>query len=222
MIRYSVVILAATALAFGERERGVLRSEDVRRCSVAVKRMVSSEPTNPSAPRDVPIYIRDSTMTLLLVRATPDTVLAGPSPEFEQRPSSPLFAKPAVYGQVMRAERMAGANADRLRGVTAARASSEIVVVPWGYDAACFPYYWHGTARWITPDSAGVVIAVLRPDSLWVGGRPTLDATFASIRSYAYGPDVLGPARTRLDKPGALTSSGPTPEQVFLRNVAGR
>lgn len=157
---------------------------------------------------------RDSVATYLLGRATPDTVLAGAEPvlsSFWQRPNR------AVYGQVVRVDSLSGPDAHATRGALTNRRSTEVVVVPWGYSSGCGPDFWRESARWTTPDSSGLFSVRVRPESLWIAGRPTFDALYASIYSYAYGPYTVGP-HTHFAATAGATLQGEgslTPAEVF-------
>ena len=135
---------------------------------------------------------RDSVRTLVLARPTSDTVAAGAGFAVATRWDSLRLRLP-IFGQVMRVDSIAGRDAERLRKVFLTRGSPQIVVVPWGYNPGCGKDRWEGSARWTIPDSAGLFFLTLRPDSLWVGNRPTFDALYASVYTYAYGPLTTHP-----------------------------
>lgn len=157
---------------------------------------------------------RDSVTTYLLGRATPDTVLAGADPILS---SFGQLSNRAVYGQVVSVDSLSGPDAAAARGALTNRRSTEVVVVPWGYNSGCGPDFWRGSARWTTPDSSGLFSVRVRPESLWIAGRPTFDALYASLYSYAYGPYTVGP-HTRLAATVGATLLGEeslTPAEVF-------
>lgn len=164
---------------------------------------------------------RDSATTYLLGRATADTILAGTGLVISQ-PDVSWARNPPVFGQLVQVERLEGAHAEDVRRVLAARRSSEVVVVPWGYRANCGIDFWRRSARWTTPDSEGFYSLRLRPESLWVSGQPTFDARYASVYSYAYGPYTLGPQDTVRYESGThlVTQSTMSVPDVFALYMA--
>ncbi len=76
----------------------------------------------------------------------------------------------AVWGQVVRVERLGGLAAGRLPGGT-----DRVVLVPWSYGADCRTMDWVGSARWAPVGTRGLYTASLRDRAHWVGGVPTLD-----------------------------------------------
>jgi hypothetical protein len=116
---------------------------------------------------------RDSLTTTLLGRATHDTIEAGWGTV-----DRPIWPRPrrAVFGQLVRVDSMLGRDADLIRRALDARRSTEVLVVPWDYGMGCGIDLWRRSALWTTPDSTGLFSLRLRPESLWVSGRPTLDA----------------------------------------------
>jgi hypothetical protein len=184
-------------------------------CDLAVFHMpadtaLAGLPTPPDI--RVPAFELHQTATLFLARATRDTARAGQGLVFQQRNTALQADQRPVFGQIVELERAVGAGADRVLSTRpGTRGSVRAVVVPWRVDLACGPNFWRGSAQWTQPDSLAVYVAELRPDSLWVEGRPTFDALRAEVNTYAYGPDLLYQRRTR-----------PTPMQVFERNAAAR
>jgi hypothetical protein len=153
---------------------------------------------------------RDSLTTTLLGRATGDTIEAGGGVVDE---SIWYWSRGAIYGQVVRVDSMLGPGSDLTRRALMARRSTEVLVVPWGNSPGCGIDVWRHSALWTTPDSSGLFSLRLRPESLWVSGRPTFDAFFAANYSYADGPYTVGPhfifnGSTRADR-------SMTPAEVF-------
>lgn len=158
-----------------------------------------------------PPQIRDASATYIVGAATADTILAGPGLVGRALPWVPRPA-PSVYGQLVHVDSLNGFGADRMERAFAERRSRAAVIVPWGYDPTCRTDFWMRSARWVTPDSSGLFNLRLRPESLWVAGRPTLDAEYADVRSYVgLRPDQLSAlAGTVLASDRALT-----PAEVF-------
>jgi hypothetical protein len=100
-----------------------------------------------------------------------------------------------AYGQFMVADSFVGPGSDRVRAEFARSGSRDIVVVPWGYGGMCEVSFWYGTAQFTTPDQEGFYVLQLRPDSLWVQQRPTFDAVYAQLYSYAPGTNLAGPSK---------------------------
>jgi hypothetical protein len=110
--------------------------------------------------------------------ATLDTLHTGPGPVQHRIAAghSGGGSRRAIYGQVVRVERLEGRATSRL-GAAVASAGNEVVVVPWDYDASCVPVPWDRSARWLTSGSSAVLLGRLRDRTDWVGGRPTFDLT---------------------------------------------
>ena len=122
--------------------------------------------------------------------ARPDTLLAGPG---TLRPTGKGghagYGRPrAIFGQLVRIDTIAGRHADRIRRALGTFREPEVLLVPWDYDPGCQTTYWNGSARWTEPGLVGFYTASLRPDSLWVGGRPTLDVFYGSTKPYPHNP----------------------------------
>jgi hypothetical protein len=135
----------------------------------------------------VPV-LRDRGTTYIVGTALADTVLAGPG---NLRPSDlsgnwRRVTEPAVYGQVVRVDSLAGAGDSTVRRALDQRHPT-VVVVPWDYDAACQPIYRNGSAQWATPGLSGFYRLALRPPASWAGGRPTFNAFIATIQPYPHG-----------------------------------
>jgi hypothetical protein len=97
-----------------------------------------------------------------------------------------------------------------------------VLIVPWGHNSGCGVDRWRHSALWISPDSSGLFSVTLRPESLWVSGRPTFDAFFAVNYSYADGPHTVGPhtvikglTDANIDGKGSMT-----PAEVFALYAA--
>jgi len=157
---------------------------------------------------------RDSLTTTLLGRAGRETIAAGAG--VVDRWIVGRFG-PSIHGQIVLVDSILGAGADLTRRALDARQSTEVLIVPWGNNPGCGVDLWHHSALWISPDSSGLFSVRLRPESLWVSGRPTFDAFFAVNYSYADGPHTVGPhtvirglTEANVDGKGSLT-----PAEVF-------
>lgn len=53
----------------------------------------------------------------------------------------------------------------------------EVLLVPWGYAADCYPVPWSRSARWLPDTLDGVFAAQLRPREHWAGDLPALGIT---------------------------------------------
>jgi hypothetical protein len=133
---------------------------------------------------------RDSLTTTLLGRAGRDTIAAGAG--VVDRRIAGGFGQ-FIHGQVVLVDSMLGPGAHLARRAPGARQSTEVLIVPWGNNPDCGIDLWRHSALWIRPDSSGLFSVRLRPESLWVSGRPTFDAFFAVNYSYADGPHIIGP-----------------------------
>ena len=158
---------------------------------------------------------RDSLTTTLLGRATRDTVEAGGG--LVDR-SIWYWSRRAIYGQVIRVDSMLGPGSDLARRALTARQSPEVLIVPWGNNPGCGIDVWRQSALWTTPDSSGLFSLRLRPESLWVSGRPTFDAFFARNYSYADGPYTVGPHFVFNGSTGSDRSM--TPAELFALYAA--
>lgn len=135
--------------------------------------------------------VRDGDLTYFVGTALPDTVLAGLG--HVKKPSSHgghwgSGKKRAVYGQLVRADTLAGAGADRVRAAMARLRSRDLLLVPWDYDPGCEPTYWSPSARWVAPGLVGFYKVTLRAEKHWTDGRPTFDAFTADLEPYPHGP----------------------------------
>jgi hypothetical protein len=144
----------------------------------------------------------DSLTTTLLGRATRDTIEAGGGTVDRLIWEGPR--RRPIYGQVVRVDSMLGPGADVARRALNARHSTEVLIVPWGNNPGCGIDVWRWSALWTTPDSSGLFSLRLRPESLWIVGRPTFDAFFAGAYSYADGPYTVGPHTVHNDATGKI------------------
>jgi len=200
---HSLALIAAVTAAAGQRDA-------VRRAATASSAHCSMG-ILPGA--------RDSLTTTLLGRATRDTIAAGGGVvdrSIWDRPGQ------AIYGQIVRVDSMVGVGAAVVRRALNARRSTAVLIVPWGNSPGCGIDVWRRSALWVSPDSAGLFSLRLRPESLWVSGRPTFDAFFAANYSYADGPYTVGPHFGFLDSTGARQhpTDSMTPAEVFTLYAA--
>jgi hypothetical protein len=153
---------------------------------------------------------RDSLTTTVLGRATHDTIAAGGGVVDR---SIWEWSRHPIYGQIVRVDSMLGPGADLARRALNARQSTEALVVPWGNNPGCGIDVWRQSALWTSPDSSGLFSLRLRPESLWVSGRPTFDAFFAGNYTYADGPHTVGPHTVfkswtgSVDRKGSMTAA---------------
>lgn len=157
---------------------------------------------------------RDSLTATLLGHAGRDTIAAGAG--VVDRWIVGRFGQ-SIHGQIVRVDSMLGPGADLARRALDARHSTEVVIVPWGNNPGCGVDLWRHSALWIDPDSSGLFSVRLRPESLWVSGRPTFDAFFAVNYSYADGPHTIGPHTVikGLTESSADGKGSMTPAEVF-------
>lgn len=162
---------------------------------------VVRSPTVPSAPVSRPwcskvllFSSRYDRVTYFAATAMPDTLLAG------EGVTKPLTVgghsgngRPrAVYGQLVGIDSIGGAHLDAVR---AALADSQIVVVPWDYDASCETTYWSASARWVAPGLVGFYTALLRDRQYWAGDRPTFDVFSPDQNPYPHTSGFASNAR---------------------------
>ena len=199
---HRVVLTAAVAVSLGRRDATAhTETSSPARCTMGIL---------PGA--------RDSLTTTLLGRATRDTIEAGGGVVDR---SIWQWSRRAIYGQVVRVDSMVGPGADLARRALNARRSTEVLIVPWGNNPGCGIDVWRWSALWTTPDSSGLFSVRLRPESLWVSGRPTFDALFAVNYSYADGPYTVGPHFVFNDPTGAkVKGKSMTPAEVFALYAA--
>lgn len=151
--------------------------------------------------------------------ATGDTLAAGDSPTplaetggGHSAPAGPR--RNTYYGQVVRAKRFVATEPDRSR-LAATRATDEVVLVPWDYNAMCAPVPWGRSAAWVTSGTHGLFYARLRDTSRWVGGRPTFDVTAPQFMPYPSASRGRVPRPSAPDSAGELTAD----ELLDLLNV---
>lgn len=167
---FGVAVGTVVTLGAGETERADAATPP--RCSIAAN-----------------LTGRDTSATHFLAVALEDTVLAGPgtvkaSPfGGHTGPGGPR----AVYGQILRVDTVGGVGSDAMRTAFTTLGTREVIVVPWDYDPGCEPTFWNGSARWTEPGKTGFYTVRIRPDSSWVGGRPTFDAFMAVLEPYPHG-----------------------------------
>jgi hypothetical protein len=138
----------------------------------------------------VPVAVfRDSTTTFLVGTAVPDTVAVGLG---ATRPSEAGGhwgagrARP-VFGQVIRVDRLGGADSAALEQAFARLGAREVVVVPWDYGPDCRPVIWGRSFRWVDSGAPGFYRLRARPGSDSASGRPVLDAFRADLEPYPHG-----------------------------------
>ena len=132
---------------------------------------------------------RDPAVTHFTGTAAPDTVRAGagrmgPS---GQRGHWGKGAPREIFGQIIRVDRVAGADSARLEQAFSKLGAREVVVVPWAFSANCSVLGWGRSFRWVTTTAAGFYRAYARPESDWLDGRPVLDAVRAILEPYPHG-----------------------------------
>jgi hypothetical protein len=133
---------------------------------------------------------RDTATTFLVGRALRDTIRTGPGSVRLGTPTQGGHWGPAssrtIFGQYVLVEQLGGKGAAAIESAFARSGGREVIVVPWDYDPACQPVPWARSARWITATEPGFYRVRLRPESLWVAGRPVLDAFHADIEPYPH------------------------------------
>ena len=132
---------------------------------------------------------RDTVTTFFVGRALPDTVLTGPGTVRFEATSGHWGSGNArpIYGQIIAIDQLGGAGARALEAAFVRAGARRVVVVPWDYDAACQPVPWSGSRKWVETTEPGFYRVRLRPESLWVDGRPVLDAFTADLDPYPHG-----------------------------------
>lgn len=111
-----------------------------------------------------------STLTLLVGRATTDT-LKDPDPPRYQKIRQELDG-PAVFGQVIEVGRVGGYTGTD--GVIL-DGHDHFVFVPWGVASDCGYAKWRASHRWLPIDRDSFLWGNLRSADRWIDGRPTLD-----------------------------------------------
>lgn len=132
------------------------------------------------------VAYRSETTALLLAIAMPDTVESGPGSIVSS--GYPGHSGPggtgAIYGQVMHAVRVGGADSTRVAAALERNGARRVIVVPWDYDMSCKPTRWSAGFAWVTPGDTGTYTLSLRPEELWVNGIPVFDASAAEFEPY--------------------------------------
>jgi hypothetical protein len=138
----------------------------------------------------VPVAVfRDTAVTYLVGAAVPDTAPAGLG---ATRPSEAgghwgAGRARAVFGQVIRVDRLAGADSAVLERAFMRLDAREVVVVPWDYGPDCRAVVWGRSFRWVETAAPGFYRLRPRPESEWTTGRPVLDAFRADLEPYPHG-----------------------------------
>lgn len=131
-------------------------------------------------------HVRWPGSAVLIARATPDTLHAGPGlVQFRSGGGAPRF-----YGQVVEVEVAGGWARGRVTD------GAKAVLVPWAYDAACRTLPWTDAARWVEPGVRGLFMAILRDSAQWVNGLPTFDVHAPFTNPY---PSKSRPGRRTAD-----------------------
>lgn len=151
-----------------------------------------------------PWAIRDTAMVAFIATSLPDTVLAGDA-GYAPVAGTGHFGRGAprqAYGQRFRLDQL-GAHARRVFPTGA----TEVVIVPWDYDAGCRRVAWGRSARWLAEGTSGLFRARLRAREHWVDSLPTFDVSGTSFLPYA----VDGEAARRRGElvPSRLERMGP-------------
>lgn len=140
-----------------------------------------------------------------LATALAETVPAGPGEmKYHSLPGEPNRDSLSVAGQIVRLDRAGGA-VDPSLARALQRGVREVVVVPWGLAPDCRTIPWDGKMPWLPAGTTGLFGASLRPESKWVGGRPTFDIGWAHAEPYPQGD-----FQARQQPDSALS-----PEQLF-------
>ena len=148
----------------------------------------SSAPRGKCSPIPVAMF-RDTTVTYLVGRPLPDTVAAGVGatlPSTDQGHWGTGRARP-VFGQVIRVDRLGGADSAALEMAFGRLGQREVVVVPWDYGPDCRPVIWGRSFRWVQSPAPGFYRLRARPAAASVNGRPVLDAFRADLEPYPHG-----------------------------------
>jgi len=121
--------------------------------------------------------------TYFLATVLAETVPAGPGEmKYIRMPYEPDVDTLPILGQVFRLHRVGGSGDAALSRAVQASAV-EAVVVPWGVAPDCRTIRWDGEMPW-KAGTTGLFGAALRPESQWVGGRPTFDISWAHTEPY--------------------------------------
>ncbi|MCE9601581.1 MAG: hypothetical protein K8S21_05110 [Gemmatimonadetes bacterium] len=133
-----------------------------------------------------------------------DTVRAGPG---TMRPIVALGhsgrGQPReIFGQRVHVDRVGG----RARRAFPAGAT-DVVLVPWDFDASCQPVTWGRSALWLAPGTAGLFSAELRDREHWVDGLPTFDVMTTAFHPYPIALESAARSRSGLRAPLALLTA---------------
>jgi hypothetical protein len=132
---------------------------------------------------------RDTAATYLVGTAAPDTVAAGRGaiePSEAAGHWSAGRSRP-IFGQVIRVDRLGGADSAVLEGAFARLGARQVVVVPWDYGPDCRAVIWGRSFRWVESREPGFYRLRARPVGESVSGRPVLDAFRADLEPYPHG-----------------------------------
>jgi hypothetical protein len=114
----------------------------------------------------LPIF-RDSAATYLVGTATVDTALARPGGPPSRFPGVAAVPRPATFGQTVKVDRLSGPDAVLVESALARRGSRAVLIVPWGFGAACEPIAWPASAQWEPVGVPATYRLQLRPE--WSG-----------------------------------------------------
>lgn len=144
-----------------------------------------------------------------------DTLLAGPG---AMRPIVAMghtgFGQPReIFGQQVHVDRIG----TRARHAFPA-GTTEVVLVPWEFDAECSPVAWGRSARWLDPGTADSIAALaelrrLSVDSAFAGTYPVIEFLrtardeFSWARRRAIRVPVAGTFRLVLERIGGSTTT---------------
>ena len=151
--------------------------------------LAAASPATLCSMRPLPA-IRNASMTHFVGEALKDTVFAGPGlvmPRMDLGQWTQAEAN-RVYAQLVRIDSLGGFGETALEVTFSRRGSRDVAVVPWEYGPSCEPRIWTKSVRWIEPGLVGFYAVRLRPDSLWIDGRPTFDALAANLQPYPHAP----------------------------------
>ena len=133
---------------------------------------------------------RYPTVTAILGRALPETVLAGPGavqPVVDAPGHWGRARNAPIYAQLVEVEALEDADHQRIIAWMQQRNDPRVAVVPWDYAPDCRPVAWGRSARWVSDTSPGFYRVRLRDSTDWAEGRPTFDAFHADLSPYPHG-----------------------------------
>lgn len=84
--------------------------------------------------------------------------------------------------------------------------ATEVVLVPWDFDAGCETVAWGRSARWLSPGTAGLFSAELRDREHWVDGLPTFDVLSTAFQPYRSASENARRQLPLLDSKALLTA----------------